>query len=345
MYIDIAIIAIVALGALIGLWKGFFKTVISFFGWFVSFIIAAALTKPIAGALLDVGKIRGFVVGTHGWSLYSWIYGKMPDLSGDGLGGFLGTVLKPVIKVASTAAGDLTQNVSLLLANGVFNIIVCIALLIALRVLLLLFTMFANAMTRGKFTGALNRLLGLVFGAVRGGALVALVMVVFTFIMGLSFMNPVRKQIDNSVIAAPVYKQVSRLTDKFLSGNESMLNKLRIISGLDSEDGGEAEPAPAAGEYTSVDDDGTTTIVLALTEDGTFTHTAADVVRSGTYTIEGETLTLHFTDLDEDVTCTIHIEQGWIQMGEVILGKAGAQLPPQEDEQLFTTVSARACFA
>ncbi|MDE6398321.1 MAG: CvpA family protein, partial [Clostridiales bacterium] len=333
MYIDIAIIAIVVLGALIGLWRGFFKTVISFFGWFVSFIIAAAITKPIAGALLDVGKIRGFVVGTNGWSLYSWIYGKMPDLAGEGMGGFLGMVLKPVLKVAGTVAGDLTQNVSLLLANGVFNIIVCVALLIILRVLLLLFTMFANAMTRGKFTGALNRFLGLVFGAVRGGALVALVMVVFTFIMGLSFMNPVRNQIDNSVIAAPVYRQVSNLTDKFLSGNTSMLNKLRIISGLDREDAGEEQPAPEVGEYTSVDDDGTSTIVIALAADGTFTQTAAGDVRNGTYTIEGETLTLHFTDLNEDVACTIHIEQGWIQMGELILGKPDAQLPPQEDEQ------------
>ena len=56
-YIDIAIIVIVALGALIGLWRGFFKTLISFFGWFVSFLIAMFITQPIAGALLDVKGI------------------------------------------------------------------------------------------------------------------------------------------------------------------------------------------------------------------------------------------------------------------------------------------------
>ena len=178
MYIDIAIIVIVALGALIGLWKGFFKTLISFFGWFMSFLIAMLITKPIAEALLDVGKIRSLVLGTDGWSFYSWILAKLPaDLD---VGGFLGVLLKPILKIAGASA----TNVALLLANGMFNVIVCIALFLLIRLFLLLFTMFANAMTRGKFLGALNRLLGFLLGAVKGTALVALVMVVFTFVMG-----------------------------------------------------------------------------------------------------------------------------------------------------------------
>lgn len=126
-YIDIAIIGVVVLGALIGLWKGFFKTLISFFGGLVSFLVAFFLTKVIAEALLDVGAIRNFVVGSgSGWSLYSWIHGKLPPL--DELSGILATILKPILSVAESAGGDITVNVALLLANGIFNILVCIAL-------------------------------------------------------------------------------------------------------------------------------------------------------------------------------------------------------------------------
>ena len=71
-WLDLAIIGIVVLGALLGLWRGFFKSVISLFGWLVSFIIAFFITKPIVGALLDAEKVKNFVVGDgSGWSLYS----------------------------------------------------------------------------------------------------------------------------------------------------------------------------------------------------------------------------------------------------------------------------------
>ncbi|MCI8458639.1 MAG: CvpA family protein [Clostridia bacterium] len=324
MYIDIAIIVIVALGALIGLWKGFFKTLISFFGWFMSFLIAMLITKPIAEALLDVGKIRSLVLGTDGWSFYSWILAKLPaDLD---VGGFLGVLLKPILKIAGASA----TNVALLLANGMFNVIVCIALFLLIRLFLLLFTMFANAMTRGKFLGALNRLLGFLLGAVKGTALVALVMVVFTFVMGLSFMSPVREQIDKSVIAQPMYTQVSRLTDKFLAGNSKTLQKLRILAGVDKEEG-EQEPSPACGVYTSVQDDDTT-FSIELKEDGTFVLQSGGDPRAGTYELNGEAITLHFDDEEQPTLGTVNVQDGWMLIDGVYLGKPDAVLPAPEQK-------------
>lgn len=330
MYIDIAIIALVVIGALIGLWRGFFKSLISFFGWTVSFIIAVFITKPIAGALLDLAKIRRFVVGTSGWSLYTWIHGKLDFI---GTGSFLETILRPVLKVAQSVEGDLVSNVALLLANGVFNVIVCIALLLLLRLLMLLFTMFANAMTKDKCVGALNRLLGMVFGAVKGFALVVFIMMMFTFVMGLSFMSKVRDQIDDnhSVIAAPLYKQVSRLTNKLLSGNKTMLEKLITFAGLDKIAGDGDEQTPAyVGEYIS-EEDGTSQIVITLRADGTFTQSAAGDERTGTYMADGNALQLTFADDGETVDCELHADEGWFKMGDVYLAKEGVTVPHEQD--------------
>ena len=277
-------------------------------------------------------------MGTEGWSLFSWIHGKLPDLTQPG--GILGIVLSPLIKVATAAGGDLTTNVALLLANGIFNILVCICLFIIIRLLLLLVTMFANAMTRNKFVGALNRLLGLVLGAVKGAGLVAILMIIMNFMMGLSIMAPVRNQIDNSVIAAPVYKQISRLTDKFLSGNDETLKKLLNITGLDTD---EPTANPYAGDYIAVttpDGGIATTYTLRLKDDYTFTLTtqqhgvSGSSERTGSYAAADGKLTLTFDAAEgqEPETEELDMGAGWVYMWEMYFTKEGVTPPNGEQD-------------
>ena len=331
-YIDIAIIAVVVLGALLGLWKGFFKTLISFFGWLVSFLLAFFLTRVIADALLDVGAIRQFVVGTDGWSLYSWIYGKLPDLSS--VSGVLAVLLKPILAIAEAGGGDAAENVALLLANGIFCIIVCIGLFIAIRLLLLLFTMFANAMTKNRFVGALNRLLGLVLGAVKGLSFIVIIMIIMSFAMGLSFMAPVRAQLDKSVLGAPIYNQVYKLTDKFLSGDNDTLVKLRDYMGKGDKEEEEGEYAAYAGTYTG--EDNGVTYVFVLKADGTFTNTPADgAPLSGTFTVEEDVLTFTYEkkgDEEQDVDVAT-MGEGYFRLWDTYFAKEGVT-PPADTEQI-----------
>lgn len=335
-YFDLAIIVIVALFALIGLWKGFFKTLISFCGWFFAFLIAFFITKPIAGALLDVAGVRSFVIGTgKGWSMYQWIYGKLPPM--ENATGILEVILHPFIKIASNVGGDLRQNVALLLANGVFSIVVFFGLLIVLRLLLLLFTMFANAMTKGKLAGALNRLLGLVMGAVRGLGLIAIVMVLMTFLMGMSFMSPVRAQLDDSVLAQPMYNQVSRITNKFINGGDATLRKLLKFIDQDEEEEEPAPDDPSVGVYYGVTREGEESefaYTLEFKADGTCVLTVmvgAEVydTRNGTYFIDGEDLTLNLTDPDE-TDSGIYNADGWVYVNglDMQFAKEGVTPPP-----------------
>ena len=347
-WLDLAIIGIVVLGAFLGLWRGFFKSVISLFGWLVSFIIAFFITKPIVGALLDAEKVKNFVVGDgSGWSLYSWIYRSLPDLSS----GFWSKLLKSLISVATDVAasgnGDVNTNVALMLANGVFSVIVCLGIFIVIRFLLLLFTMFANAMTKDKLTGAANRLFGLVIGAVKGVGFVCVIMVLMTFLMGVGFMAPVREQLDKSVIGAPLYKQISRATDSVISGGKNRLETLLRIwaRGNENTDGdnennggnnGETEEKPYVGEYsfTEMSNNDELTYKLELKADGTFSlKTYVDGVpdareQHGNYTVGGENVTLNFSDGDED---TVILGDGWIYMWEQFFTKPGVT-PPAEIE-------------
>lgn len=327
-YIDIAIIAIVVLCALIGLWKGFFKTVISFFGLLVSFMAAFFLTKPVVGALLDIDAVKNFVVGGgSGFSLFGWISGKLSDITSEGV---LGTLLSPFIKLSESQGVDVHTGVSLLLANGIFSIMVCIGLFIVIRFILLLFTMFANAMSKGKFVGALNRLLGLIFGAVKGAWHVCVLMFILSFLLGFSFMAPVRNQIDNSVIAAPVYEQVTKLSEKFITGGEDTLIKLLDLHDKANKPGEQPEAKPEHGVYKyapeSIDD---SPFEIELMAGGKFEQRSDGSVLKGNYTLEGEELALEFESGDAE-KAAINIENGWIKLGEIYLVKDGYTIPMPE---------------
>lgn len=233
-YIDIAIIVIVSLGALIGLAKGFFKSIISLFGWLVSFIIAVLLTKVVGEALLDIEFIKGFVLGEQA-SLFSLILSKLPPLDSTGVIGFL---LKPIIEIVTGSAAiagagvSLETGVALILTNGIYSVIVCILLFIVIRIVLLLVTMFANAMTAGKFLGAINRLLGFVVGAVKGFGTVCILILIMSFTLTLPIMAPVNAQIEKSVIAKPVSEFVFNMTEKFLKSDENIIDKLLKFAGI-----------------------------------------------------------------------------------------------------------------
>ena len=259
-YIDIGIIVLVALFALIGLWKGVFKTVVAFFGWFISMLIAVLLTKVVSYALLDVKAIGNFVCGSSGFSLYNWILSFLPEKGAES--GIIATIVSPIYaKVAGYAglgalgAETSRQAVALMLAYGIYSVIVCVGLFVAIRILMMLFTMFVRSLAKDGKPNVVSRLFGFVVGAVRGFAYSALILMIFGYALAIPQLeNNLGAQMENSVIAKPVYTVVQKMTNKmFTSKDEETIDKLIKISGLDLgveeelPDGGE-EQLPGGGE-------------------------------------------------------------------------------------------------
>ena len=247
-YIDIAIIVLVALFALIGLWKGVFKSVVAFFGWFISMLIAVFLTKVVSYALLDVKAIGNFVCGSEGFSLYNWILSFLPEKGAES--GILSTIVAPIYtKIAGYAglgalgAEASRQAAALMLAYGLFSVIVCIGLFIAIRVIMMLLTMFVKSFAKDGKPSAISRLLGFVVGAARGLAYSALILMIMGYALAIPQLSGVGAQIDKSVMAKPIYTTVQNMTNKLFTGkDDETLNKLVAISGVDLD--GEEEELP-----------------------------------------------------------------------------------------------------
>ncbi len=252
-YIDIAIIVLVALFALIGLWKGVFKSIVAFFGWFLSMLIAVFLTKVVSYALLDIKAIGNFVCGTDGFSLYKWILGFLPEKGAES--GILATIVSPIYSKLAGYAGlgamsaeTSRQAVALMLAYGLFSVIVCVGLFVAIRIVMMLFTMFVRSLAKDGKPSGISRLLGFLVGAVRGFAYSALILMVLGYALAIPQLSGVGKQIDNSVIAKPVSSVMRKMTDKLFTGkDDETINKLVSIAGIDLS--GEEE-LPGGGDQT-----------------------------------------------------------------------------------------------
>lgn len=247
---DIVIIVIVALFALIGLWKGFFKTLISFFGWFIAMLIAVLTARVVAEALLDIPAVGKFVVGSDGFSLFGALKNMLPEglmalpagateaeIAGALGDGVVASLLKPFTKLltemgTTASAATVGDGIGIALSGGLFEVMVGIGMFIVCRIVMTLFTLFFKSLIdKDKKMGVLTRLGGFLFGAVRGTLYCAILLVAVGFLTPFQFMQPVTADIDKGVLAKPIAQSVYTLSGKITS-HENYFNKLLELAGL-----------------------------------------------------------------------------------------------------------------
>jgi len=273
--IDIILIAVVAIGAIFGLWKGFFKSIISLFGWVVSLIVAILLARTVASFLLDIPAISRMVLGGgEGWSLAgmieSWLPASLQNIpAGEATGavieeamgsGIWARILTPLIDalvgaVAAESGLMLCQLVGVILANNIFIIFVGAGLMVALRVVMILFTKIAEKLRKNKVIRAADRLGGFFVGIAKSCVYIFMAFFALSFVIASDFMTPVRNHIDNTVITRRVSNGVFLVIDRYFYGDDGFLQGLLDRLGLGggsqgSEDCEECENDPCDCEVT-----------------------------------------------------------------------------------------------
>lgn len=254
MYIDVAILVIVALFAIIGLVKGFFKTVISLVGWVLSLVIVFFLARTVANWLLGVELVQGLVFGKEA-SMYAMIHGALPEslaalpagsseevikaALGDGFASWIITPFITILTSSSIAAAGATvsQGIALVLTDSLFLVIVGILLFIAVRLVMMIFTAIGKAITRNKVVNGVNRLFGFILGAVRGFAYSCVLLVIAGYLAMsgfLPFLQPYKEIIEDpnaTVIAGPVSGFLMDKISGFLEDGDVFDKILEIVQG------------------------------------------------------------------------------------------------------------------
>jgi len=162
MWIDIAVLAIIAVFAIIGLLNGFVKTLLSFTGFFLSIIVAAFFTGPVVAILQPT-------------SIYT--------------------------SITSFLANNLGFISSLVSSDTIFKAIVFIVLVIAASILVKLLKAFANALNNISLINFVDKLLGVALGAVFGVIAVYVIFYILSLLAGVNFLAPVFTDLASSTLA------------------------------------------------------------------------------------------------------------------------------------------------
>lgn len=144
-WVDIVVIAIVVLTAGIGLWRGLFESILSLVGTFLSVFLAVLASKPVASFLNKIAKM-------------DQLFMKLLK-SDEGV----------------TLFGKTFTNEKIAALCTIVLAIVIVWILIKLAIFLLS-RLFDSAVSKSNALSGLNRVLGLFFGAVKGAAIVLVVL-------------------------------------------------------------------------------------------------------------------------------------------------------------------------
>ncbi len=235
--VDIVIIALVAMFIVFGIWKGVQRASLGLGAFLIAFVIAFFLAKVVAEALLGIEGIRKFVLGSDGWSLYTWIRkGIGSSVPSEYVITHYYEPITEIIKGFTGYTATFTPNDGLALycAFLMFSAIVGVGLFLVARLLLCIATMIIKSYIPRRKSGV-NRVFGGLVGAVRGFVWALVLTVVFSTMGGLSFVggfNKIEKEYEDSVIAQKVNDWGYGIRNKMYLPNADMFARLVDKSGL-----------------------------------------------------------------------------------------------------------------
>lgn len=217
-YFDYAILAIFVLFLLLGLYRGFIKTVLSLISWAISFLLIYLFAKTLAGALMNIGFIGDFFrdyvpklfpVGDP--ATYEVIINEAGDkvlkesgqLVTDVLTNlmfptFMHGMFLPYFTVGTTLADALVNAVSDYALMMLSSIIIIVVVSIAMRIVS---SLVANIVRKGHLS-MINRSIGGILYGVVAVFVICLAMVAIDLMRNFSFMNVVIQYRDAGIISS-----------------------------------------------------------------------------------------------------------------------------------------------
>lgn len=211
---DYVIIGVLALFLLIGILKGFIKTLISIAVWGGSIAIIYFFGDMLAGFLVNTvvgegigglfsgmfsGETADLIVvsGANGLEIEGSAMSIADALSGAGIPVFLHSLLMGMM----VPGHALSEAVGLGMAKYVCIAIVSIGVLIVLGIIgAIIWAIIKKGLKKAKLSG-INRIIGGILYAGIGILVISLVMMIIDMMSGLSFMEPVLRIRSEGVIS------------------------------------------------------------------------------------------------------------------------------------------------
>lgn len=235
--IDLIIIALLLIFGLIGLKKGFFKSLLSLFSWAVCIAIACFTAKYVANwicGIYDFSNLIGKNIA-NGLNASNEFYTRTISSFADkqdivnNIPSNTNGILKQIIKIIfsnsnvdMSSANAVSSFVGLSIGRIIVVVATAILIFIVLKIVIAILSKIFDNIARTKVFGGLNKFLGLLFGLVKAGFIIA---VINCILVGLSLIPLANKTIipiiqNHTYVEKFVYNTTDKLVGKYvIEGN------------------------------------------------------------------------------------------------------------------------------
>lgn len=216
--LDIIVLVILALFLLIGLWKGFLRTLLSLFGNVASLVVAVLVAKPVAKFLdgfihlteLFSSKISGMIQGFIPTELDITVATRGQVIDSLDCSELLRSLIAPFIPQGPyTTASALSSTVGESLGALATIVLTVIVLFILIKIAVALLGKLFDAITKSGAISGLDRLLGAVCGLIKGCIIVFAGLSILYTLNSLPFISSwFDGLVNESTIAMQIYKYI-----------------------------------------------------------------------------------------------------------------------------------------
>ncbi len=344
--IDVVIVAIVAVFGLIGLKKGFFKSVLSMISGVVVIVACIFLAGPTARLINKIYDFNGLLgkrlcksiagMGTfYSQAIPAGVSGTdlinaIPASTNGFLKKLMSYVLKP-LSASEVEGATVADIVSGAFASIIVTVVAGILLFILIKIIIALASRLFDNITKNRVFGATNKLMGLLFGAIKGFILVLVITITLTLLTVIPTVNTKLTPIlqDHTKIAKPIYNYTDEMVEKYVVDGKIVQ---KWIDNLwdNKYDKGDTTPAPdgtANNPYTATitENEGVYSVTIEVTFD--------NANPSKYYVLDfGAITTTHFeVGVAGDNIGAKELYKGSVEDANVVADPT--QMPKQENEQ------------
>lgn len=189
MIADIIIIAVLALSIFLGYKKGLIELGISLCAVVIAIAATLILYRPITNLIINTTNLDETIENKIVENL------SIAEQDGEGENSIQGQIQNEILP---TTAREISISI---IRTGVMLI-----LYIVIRIALRLVTALANLVAKLPILEQFNEIGGIIFGAIRGIALIYIVLLIISFVGQVNSTNVIHKEIDKSIIAKEMYK-------------------------------------------------------------------------------------------------------------------------------------------
>lgn len=167
-WVDIIFFVILVIFAIVGVSRGFLKSLVALFGTLLTLVVAILLSKPVAGLVDSWFGLSSVFQGMMVESLHETFQGGIPFLLNGIITTLMGADYMAGVTDETIRSMEFASDVALKLGNLITFAICIIVLYILIRIVLWLLSKLFDAITQNRAINGLDRVLGLVLGAAKG---------------------------------------------------------------------------------------------------------------------------------------------------------------------------------